>query len=122
MPDDFEDEARVATILNAQSVAEVTPEKIAYALGNNTALVAVDDAFSATDLGEFLVNQETNSSQSGPSITALNGGGFVVTWHSKDGVEDTDGWGIKARIFDANGAEVVSEFLGSGCIDFRCAA
>ena len=37
-----------------------------------------------------------------PSVTALNNGGFVVTWTSLD--QDGDGYGIYAQMYDANGA------------------
>jgi|GEM_PF-1582562 len=59
---------------------------------------------------EFLVNTETEGSQSSPQITALDGGGFVITWHGNDG-QDKRGYGIKARIYDADGKAVGAEFL-----------
>ena len=63
-------------------------------------------------VSEFLVNELTNNDQWLPSITALEGGGFVVTWQSNDGQQgDTSGDGVKARIFNADGTEAVSEFL-----------
>ena len=63
-------------------------------------------------VSEFLVNEFTNSGQEFPSITALEGGGFVVTWRSNDPQQgDTSGAGVKARIFNADGTEAVSEFL-----------
>jgi hypothetical protein len=61
-----------------------------------------------TGSGEFLVNTYTTSSQEDPSITALNNGGFVVTWMS-DG-QDGDGQGIYAQMYDANGAMQGAEF------------
>ncbi|MCD2175782.1 VCBS domain-containing protein [Rhizobium sp. C4] len=60
---------------------------------------------------EFLVNSQTNDTQQAPDITALTGGGFVITWHSYDGVEDQSEFGVKAQIFDAGGAPVGDEFL-----------
>ena len=63
-------------------------------------------------VSEFLVNEFTNDSQYIPRIAALEGGGFVVTWVSFDPQQgDTSGWGVKARIFNADGTEAVSEFL-----------
>ena len=59
---------------------------------------------------EFLVNEILQSEQAVTSVAALSDGRFVVTWRSHDRTEDTAGYGIRARIFDANGSEVVSEF------------
>lgn len=60
---------------------------------------------------EFLVNSQLNFSQLNPSITALSDGGFVITWGSKDGVDDTSDYGIKAQIYDENGNAIGDEFL-----------
>ncbi|MEM5474669.1 VCBS domain-containing protein, partial [Hoeflea sp. AS60] len=80
----------------------------------NHAPVAMDDALpvAGPGQGEFLVNQAFLNNQEVPAITALKGGGFVVTWTSEDGQSaDTSGSAIKARILDAQGNETVSEFL-----------
>ncbi len=62
--------------------------------------------------GEFLVNTETASDQWGPSITGLNGGGFVLTWYDYSRtLGDASGISIKAQMFDAAGAKVGGEFL-----------
>jgi hypothetical protein len=50
---------------------------------------------------EFQVNSYTTDLQSGPSVAALSGGGFVVTWTS-DG-QDGSGYGIYGRRYDALG-------------------
>ncbi len=65
--------------------------------------------FTATD--EFLVNFEATADQSFPRIAVLPNGRFVVTWMSADATQDGDGYAIKARIFNADGAPVVAEFL-----------
>ena len=57
---------------------------------------------------EFQVNNYTNSRQAGYSVTALNDGGFVVTWHSWG--QDGSGGGIYGQQYNANGSEVGSEF------------
>ncbi|WP_299752288.1 tandem-95 repeat protein [uncultured Tateyamaria sp.] len=70
------------------------------------------DANGDEIVSEFLVNEFTNDGQLWPSVTALTNGNFVVTWTTFDWPQgDMSGWAIKARIFDANGDEVVSEFL-----------
>jgi len=61
---------------------------------------------------EFQVNTYTSSGQHSPSITALNDGGFVVTWYSY-GQDAGDGeWdsGIYAQRYDAGGNTQGSEF------------
>lgn len=56
---------------------------------------------------EFTVNTTTIGNQASPSIVALSGGGFVVSWQSPDG----DGNGIYAQRFNASGAKLGAEFL-----------
>jgi hypothetical protein len=57
---------------------------------------------------EFLANTFTASYQSRSDVTALNDGGYVITWrsHSQDG----DASGIFAQRYDANGSKVNNEF------------
>jgi|CXWL01.1.fsa_nt_gi Ca2+-binding RTX toxin-like protein len=57
---------------------------------------------------EFQVNTYTTDSQERPSITALNDGGFVVTWMSEG--QDGSLWGIYAQHYDSNGTVQGSEF------------
>ena len=58
--------------------------------------------------GEFTVNTTLTGDQSKPQVVALDGGGYVVTWHSSTG--DGAGYGIFAQRFDAAGAPVGGEF------------
>ncbi|HEY0149691.1 MAG TPA: calcium-binding protein [Allosphingosinicella sp.] len=61
---------------------------------------------------EFMVSTELANAQSTPSIAALAGGGFVVTWtDSSQRGGDTSYSGIKGQIFDAAGNRVGTEFL-----------
>jgi hypothetical protein len=57
---------------------------------------------------EFRVNTWTINNQSGPSITSLPDGGFVVVWHSD--WQDGSGDGVYGQRFDSNGNKVGSEF------------
>jgi serralysin len=50
--------------------------------------------------GQFLVNTTAGGNQTDPAVTALAGGGFVVSW--TDASQDANG-NIIARVFDANG-------------------
>jgi hypothetical protein len=58
--------------------------------------------------GETRVNSYTNSYQGSNDVTALSGGGFVVTWYSYG--QDGDDYGVYAQRFNASGAAVGSEF------------
>jgi hypothetical protein len=59
------------------------------------------DASGARAGGEFVVNTETQYGQLTPSVTALQDGGFMVSWASAQ--QDGMGTGIYATRFDANG-------------------
>ncbi len=56
---------------------------------------------------EVRVNTTTANNQSDPAVTALAGGGYVVTWTSFN----QDGWanGVYAQCYDANGVAVGGE-------------
>ncbi len=56
--------------------------------------------------GEFTVNTVLPGAQGVPSVAALDGGGFVVTWQSTNQLQDVFG-----QRFDANGDPVGGEFL-----------
>jgi Ca2+-binding RTX toxin-like protein len=65
---------------------------------------------------EILVNTATAGGQVSPRITALENGGFVVTWLDfSEGVGgatgDNSGSAIKAQVFTASGAKTGSEIL-----------
>ncbi|PSF32497.1 hypothetical protein C7H19_21635 [Aphanothece hegewaldii CCALA 016] len=57
---------------------------------------------------EFLVNTYTTSDQLYSSVTALNDGGFVVTWSSLG--QDGGGYGVYGQRYNALGVAVGSEF------------
>jgi len=56
---------------------------------------------------EFQVNNYTTSQQTNPSITALDNGGFVVTWQS---FQDGSGLGVYGQRYNADGTPAGSEF------------
>jgi hypothetical protein len=66
------------------------------------------DASGNTVAGEFQVNTETTSHQDSPAITALDDGGFVITWQSF--LQDTFSYGIYGQRYDVNGNTVGGEF------------
>jgi hypothetical protein len=70
--------------------------------------------FSASGVkigGEFIVNAQGVNTQNDPVVTNLPDGGFMVAWVSFDPLQDGSGLAVKARVFDANGAPIGSEFL-----------
>ncbi|MCH8617215.1 cadherin domain-containing protein [Sphingomonas sp. SM33] len=80
--------------------------------GSGSAIKA--QLFSATGekIGtEFLVNSATLDTQYQPSVTALSGGGFVISWTTFDTAADGSGNAVKAQLYDASGAAVGGEFL-----------
>jgi Ca2+-binding RTX toxin-like protein len=54
---------------------------------------------------EFVVNTDAPGNQGDSDVTALAGGGFVVTWTGADG----SGLGVRAQVFDAGGAKLGAE-------------
>ncbi len=69
------------------------------------------DASGAAVGGEFLVNTQTTNNQVRPTITAVNGGGFVVGWTDASGVSDGSFSSVNAQIFNAAGNKVGTELL-----------
>ena len=59
--------------------------------------------------GDIQVNTYVPNDQSYPSITALDGGGYVVAWQSLG--QDGSGWGAYARVYNAAGVPQTGEFL-----------
>merc|ERR1712093_483116 len=60
---------------------------------------------------EFTVNSYTSSSQYDPSIAALEGGGFAITWQDDSGHSGGSSSDIRVQLFDAVGGSVGSEQL-----------
>ena len=61
---------------------------------------------------ELLINTATNGSQHEPSITGLADGRFVVVWSDfSQASGDSDGYAVRARIFEADGAPSTGEFV-----------
>ncbi|MET3595343.1 VCBS repeat-containing protein, partial [Mesorhizobium shonense] len=57
---------------------------------------------------EFHINTYISDWQAYPSVAALAGGGFVVTWSSF--LQDGSGWGVYGQRYGADGAPLGSEF------------
>ena len=53
---------------------------------------------------ETQVNSYTNSNQENPNITALNDGGYVVTWESNE--QDGSNYGVYLQQFNNNGEKI----------------
>jgi Ca2+-binding RTX toxin-like protein len=60
---------------------------------------------------EFLVNTETENSQSDPEVIALTGGRFVVVWHDlSSALGDISSGAIAGQVFNADGSKSGAEF------------
>ena len=57
--------------------------------------------------GETQVNSTTSGHQTGAAVTALTGGGWLVTWQSQN--QDESGYGVYQQRYDANGVKVGGE-------------
>ena len=68
------------------------------------------DASGAALGGEFMVNTYTSSSQYEPSVSGVEGGGFVVVWRDDSGHGGGSGGDIRGQRFAANGDKVGDEF------------
>jgi hypothetical protein len=67
--------------------------------------------FTAAGVAEgsaFQVNSFTTNAQNGAEVTALTGGGYLVTWQSTN--QDLSGWGVYAQRYAADGSAIGSEF------------
>lgn len=65
--------------------------------------------------GETLVNTATQEIQGEPAITALEGGGYVISWATSDEAPRSEDANLYAQIFDKNGVKVGSQiFITSG--------
>ena len=63
---------------------------------------------------EFLVNSTAIGDQYSPTITALSDGRFVVAWDDTSWIGgDTSGFGIRARVFNADGSPAGTDFLAA---------
>ena len=58
--------------------------------------------------GEFAINNYTLRNQSGPNVSALENGGYVVVWTSNH-VSDGTSIDVNARVFDAAGTAISTE-------------
>ncbi|NKC33705.1 Calx-beta domain-containing protein [Falsiroseomonas selenitidurans] len=103
----------VATLKNGDFVITWTDANSISGDASGTSIKAQRFDASGSKVGaDFLVNSQTSGNQSFSTITALQSGGFVVTWTDASGtLGDANGTSIKAQLFDAGGNKVGSEFL-----------
>lgn len=70
------------------------------------------DVDGNTVVEESRVNEFISSSQYYPAITYLNDGGYVISWDDQ-GASDGDGYGIKYRVFNADGTTRTEEMVAN---------
>ena len=62
--------------------------------------------------GDFRINTETSGTQYAPSLSALDNGGFAVTWADADGSNHSgSGYDIRAQRFNADSTPAGDEIL-----------
>ncbi len=71
------------------------------------ARIIAPDGSAITD--EFRINDQRLNSQSNPNVTALDSGGFVITWDDNNAT-DGSGTGVFAQQYDGNGNRLDSQF------------
>ncbi len=86
-----------------------TDHPLMFEAGNNGGFLGltVTETVAGSN-SEFQVNSETINSQTAASSTKRADGSFVVTWQSQ--LQDGDGLGVFADIFDAAGNSLTGEF------------
>ncbi len=115
-------ETLVNTVIPGPSeTAPTSGQSVALAANGSSVVVFTDygstggdvfaqryDAFGATIGGLIAVNTSTLNGQDYAAVAMAADGRFVVVW--SDNGQDGDGLGIYARVFDASGSAVTSEF------------
>lgn len=66
--------------------------------------------------GEFEVNDNEPAAQRQSAVAMMSNGNFLIAWQSYDQVAGSD-WDVYAKIFNATGASVTSEFNVNGFKD-----
>jgi len=80
--------------------------------GDNTIKAQAFDPSGAKIGSEFVVNTNTYSMQQHPSVSALQDGGYVISWtDSSQTLGDSSGTSIKLQRFDASGHQIGTETL-----------
>ncbi|MBL96165.1 MAG: hypothetical protein CMF70_12780, partial [Magnetovibrio sp.] len=67
------------------------------------------DNDGSTAGSEFMVNSHVGSEQSQAAVTALAGGGYVVTWGDSSGHSGGSGWDVRAQVYDGSNQTVGDE-------------
>lgn len=60
---------------------------------------------------ETLVNSRSSEIQGEPAITALKGGGYVISWATSDEAPHAGNANVYAQVYDKNGAKVGNQIL-----------
>lgn len=103
----------ITTLNNGNFILVWAAEDILNIVSSDSGIWAQLYTEAGVKIGEeFQVNTYYLQHQLDPSVTALETGGFAITWYSYDHTDaDKDDYSIKAQIFDAAGGKVNGEFL-----------
>lgn len=110
----FQTRPTVTGLANGRFV--VTWEDSSGTLGDASTWSVKAQLFNANGTkqgGEFLINTQTENTQTTPTIAAISNGGFVISWSDNSGdLSSASDYNVKAQIFDSDGNKVSGEFLG----------
>jgi len=113
--DDFQGHPSVAKLSDGGFV--VTWESRGILFGSSDVYGQMFDSAGDPAGNEFQVNTHVDDNQENPSVVGLSGGGFVVTWESKD--QDGENYGVFGQMFDNAGNPVGEEFQANTEWAFR---
>ncbi len=108
-----QDDSSVTALADGRFVVSWTDQS---ASSTDTSLSAIRARIFHADgtqsVPEFVVNTTTANIQNQSSVTALTDGRFVVSWSDNSGTTgDTSSLAVRARIFNTDGTQSVSEFV-----------
>lgn len=104
------DQATVTLLIRGKDGFEVVIDEDLAANDDYLASGGMTHSPELVARNEFKVNESDARWHEEPSVVTTDEGGSIIVWASKYIGEDEAGDGIRARILDANGTEVVSEF------------
>ncbi|ASQ90919.1 hypothetical protein CHL67_08295 [Prosthecochloris sp. GSB1] len=99
----------IADTVSDRDGRDIVRNAESFVFADHTETLPSGDMPAPVSEGEaFTVNTTTADDQEFPDVTALDGGGFVITWSSQG--QDGYGYGVYGQVYAADGSPVGSEF------------